>query len=183
VNTVAAAAVEVVLGATKGNVFALMKAEVGDFCRQAVNGRYPFTQNSSNEITREDFATLFAPGGKSMASSRKTWRNWSDTTTSTWSFREIGAARMSDPSGALRQFQRAKVIRDTFFRTGGNQPALTLTLKPTDMDQTIQRFKPECRWPGGELRARSTERHQRAVARTRRWIAGAHRIGACGARP
>jgi type VI secretion system protein ImpL len=140
VNTVAAAAVEVVLGATKGNVFALMKAEVGDFCRQAVTGRYPFTQNSSNEITREDFATLFAPGGKFDGFFQKNLVQLVDTTTSTWSFREIGAARMPDPSGALRQFQRAKVIRDTFFRTGGNQPALTLTLKPTDMDQTIQRF-------------------------------------------
>jgi type VI secretion system protein ImpL len=140
VNTVAAAAVEVVLGATKGNVFALMKTEVGDFCRQAVTGRYPFTRNSANDVTREDFATLFAPGGKFDGFFQKNLTTLVDTTTSAWSFREIGTARMSDPSGALRQFQRAKVIRDTFFRAGGNQASLTLQLKPVVMDETIQRF-------------------------------------------
>jgi type VI secretion system protein ImpL len=139
VNTVAAAAVDVVLGATKGNVFALMRSEVGDFCRQAVSGRYPFTRNSANDVTREDFATLFAPGGKFDSFFQKNLATLVDTTTSTWSFREIGAARMSDPSGALRQFQRAKVIRDTFFRSGA-QPALSMQLRPLDMDQTITRF-------------------------------------------
>jgi len=140
VNTVAAAAIEVVLRETKGNVFALMKTEVGDFCRQAINGRYPFTRLTTNDVTREDFATLFAPGGKFDSFFQKNLAQLVDTTTVTWSFREIGTARMPDPSGALRQFQRARVIRETFFRTGGNQPALSLQLKPTDMDQTIQRF-------------------------------------------
>ena len=140
VNTVAAAAVDVVLGATKGNVFALMKAEVGDFCRQAVTGRYPFVRSSANDVTREDFATLFAPGGRFDAFFQKNLVTLVDTTTSNWSFREIGATRMADPSGALRQFQRARVIRDTFFRSGGNQPSLSLQLKPNVMDETIQRF-------------------------------------------
>jgi type VI secretion system protein ImpL len=140
VNTVAAAAVDVVLGATKGNVFALMKAEVGDFCRQAVTGRYPFVRNSANDVTREDFATLFAPGGRFDAFCQKNLTTLVDTTTASWTFRELGAARMSDPSGALRQFQRARVIRDTFFRSGGNQPSLSLQFKPNDMDSTITRF-------------------------------------------
>jgi type VI secretion system protein ImpL len=140
VNTVAAAAIEVVLGATKGNVMALMKAEVGDFCRQAVNGRYPFVRTSAADVTREDFATLFAPGGKFDSFFQKNLATLVDTTTSNWSFREIGAGRMSDPSGALRQFQRARVIRDTFFRGGGNQVALNLQFKPNYMDETIQRF-------------------------------------------
>jgi type VI secretion system protein ImpL len=117
-----------------------MKAEVGDFCRQAVSGRYPFTRNSASDVTREDFATLFAPGGRFDSFFQKNLATLVDTTTSNWSFREIGTARMSDPSGALRQFQRARAIRDTFFRTGGNQPALSMTFRPVVMDETIQRF-------------------------------------------
>ncbi len=39
----------------------------------------------------------------------------------------------------LRQFERAAHIRDTFF-TGGNQPAVTFSLKPSYLDASISRF-------------------------------------------
>jgi type VI secretion system protein ImpL len=140
VDTVAAAAVAAVQGATKGNVLALLKAEVGDFCSQAVTGRYPFTRNSANDVTREDFAALFAPGGRFDAFFQKNLAQLVDTTTGTWSFRQIGDTRMADTTGVLPQFQRARVIRDTFFRGGGTQASLTLQMRPLDMDQTITRF-------------------------------------------
>jgi type VI secretion system protein ImpL len=140
VDNVAVAAIAVVQGGVKTTVFDQMKAEVGDFCRQAVSGRYPFTRNSSSDVTREDFANLFAPGGRFDSFFQKSLAPLVDTTTARWSFRDSSAGRMSDPNGALQEFQRAKVIRETFFRSGGNQVALTLQLKPNNMDETIQRF-------------------------------------------
>jgi type VI secretion system protein ImpL len=43
-------------------------------------------------------------------------------------------------SAALVEFQRAQVIRDVFFRGGGNVPAFQLEFKPVEMDTSIQQF-------------------------------------------
>jgi type VI secretion system protein ImpL len=44
-------------------------------------------------------------------------------------------------SAALVEFQRAQVIRDVFFRGGGNVPSIQLEFKPVEMDTSIQQFK------------------------------------------
>jgi type VI secretion system protein ImpL len=43
-------------------------------------------------------------------------------------------------SPALAEFQRAQVIRDVFFRSGGSTPSLQLDFKPVEMDAAIQLF-------------------------------------------
>ena len=43
-------------------------------------------------------------------------------------------------SGTLAEFQRAQIIRDVFFRGGGNTPSIQLEFKPLEMDVTIQQF-------------------------------------------
>ena len=47
---------------------------------------------------------------------------------------------MGTDVGTLKQFERAAAIRDTFFRAGGNVPALRLDFKPVEMDATITQF-------------------------------------------
>ena len=47
---------------------------------------------------------------------------------------------MGADSGTLAQFQRAAMIRDTFFRGGGRAPGLRLDFKPVEMDATISNF-------------------------------------------
>jgi type VI secretion system protein ImpL len=48
--------------------------------------------------------------------------------------------RMTDASGALVQFQRARVIRDVFFRGGARTPGMRLDFKPLEMDAAITNF-------------------------------------------
>ena len=52
-----------------------------------------------------------------------------------------GGRRLADASQAsLRQFERAKVIRDTFFRSGGNLPGVRFDLTPLSMDPSADQF-------------------------------------------
>jgi type VI secretion system protein ImpL len=138
--TLSAAGIAVVQGATRGNLTALARADVGEFCQKAIAGRYPFVRNSGTDATREDFAALFAPGGRFDAFFQKNLAPLVDTTTNPWSFRQIGDTKTADVGGLLPPFQRAKVIRDTFFPAGSPQPLLRLQFRPLDMDQSITRF-------------------------------------------
>ena len=57
------------------------------------------------------------------------------------SFVRYSASRPNgNDSGSLIQFQRAQVIRETFFPSGGNVPTLQVTFKPVEMDASISQF-------------------------------------------
>jgi type VI secretion system protein ImpL len=140
VKTLAASGTSATLGATKGNLGAQINAEIGQFCRKAIAGRYPLVRNSASDVTQDDFARLFAPGGLFDDFFQKNLKTMVDTSTRTWSFRQVGDVKLVDDAGSLVQFQRAAVIRDTFFRAGGRTPGLRLDFKPLLMDETITQF-------------------------------------------
>jgi type VI secretion system protein ImpL len=128
------------LGATRANLGQALNAAMGDFCNKAIAGRYPFTRNSTRDVTQDDFARLFAPGGLMDEFFQKNLAPYVDTSTRPWSFRQIGDASMGRSSGALQEFYRAQVIRDVFFRSGGRAPAIKLDFKPLEMDASITQF-------------------------------------------
>lgn len=130
------------LGATRENLSNSLKANVTDFCTQAISGRYPFVRSSTRDVTQDDFSRLFSPGGLMDDFFQRSLMQFVDTTTRPWSFREVGGGQMgsSSESGALTQFQRALSIRDTFFRSGGKTPGLRLDFKPVEMDASITQF-------------------------------------------
>ncbi|CAN5333845.1 type VI secretion system membrane subunit TssM [soil metagenome] len=128
------------LGATRTNLGTAINAQIGEFCRQATPGRYPFARTSTRDVTTDDFARLFAPGGLFDDFFTKNLAQYVDTSTRPWSFKQVGDAKMGDDNGTLIQFQRAAVIRDTFFRNGGRTPSLKLDFKPIEMDTTITQF-------------------------------------------
>jgi type VI secretion system protein ImpL len=121
---------------TRDRIDAELRAQVADFCVKAVNGRYPFVRSSAQDVTTEDFSRLFAPGGLLDTFFQKNLAPHVDTTQGAWRFRDHGMA----PSAALAEFQRAQIIRDVFFRGGGNSPSLQLEFKPLEMDATISQF-------------------------------------------
>lgn len=127
------------LGSVRVHLGGELDSTVGVFCRQATGGRYPFARGSSRDVTQEDFARLFAPGGLMDQFFQTKLAPYVDISTRPWSFRRIGEASMGGGSGALLQFQRAQVLRDVFFR-GGNLPSLRLELKPMEMDASITQF-------------------------------------------
>ena len=116
-----------------------VKSQVGEFCHQAVAGRYPLDRGSARDATQADFALLFAPGGKIDQLFQQKLAAYVDTTTRPWRFRAVEGVPLGTDTGSLPQFQRAQAIRETFF-PAGNVPSLRLQFKPIEMDAALKQF-------------------------------------------
>ena len=127
------------LAAMRTNLAQALKASISDFCVKAITGRYPFVKSSQRNVTQEDFARLFAPGGLLDDFFQKNLVPLVDTSARPWRFREMGDASIGSGSAALLQFQRAQTIRDIFFRSGA-AAGLRLDFKPVEMDASITQF-------------------------------------------
>ena len=114
-----------------------IRADMGEFCQQAFTGRYPFDRNAQREAQLQDFATVFAPGGKFDQLMTKLGP-YVDTSARTWRLRPIDGASLGE-SGSLVQLQRAQAIRDTFF-AGTATPTIRVTFKPLEMDPYLSSF-------------------------------------------
>lgn len=111
-------------------------AQIGQYCIQAIGGRYPFVRNSPRDVGRDDFATLFGPGGKMDEFFNKNLAQYVDMSTKPWSFKKVQEQSIGDP-GNLLQFERAATIREVFFRSSG---PMRLDFKPVEMDPAITNF-------------------------------------------
>ena len=116
-----------------------VKSSVGEFCQQAVAGRYPLDRAASRDATQADFAMLFGPGGKIDTLMQQKLAAYVDTTTRPWRFRPVEGTPLGTDTGTLAQFQRAQAIRETFFPSGA-APSMRLEFKPIDMDTTLTQF-------------------------------------------
>jgi len=115
-----------------------VRAQVGEFCQQAVGGKYPIDRNATRDATPADFATVFGPGGKMDTLFQQKLAPYVDTTKRPWHFRPVeGGAPLGVDVGSLPQFQRAQAIRETFFQ-GGAGPKLALSIKPVEMDSSLR---------------------------------------------
>ena len=121
---------------TRERIDAELRAQIADFCVKAIGGRYPFVRGSAQDVTAEDFARLFAPSGLLEGFFQKHLAPHVDTTQTPWRFRDA----LMGQSAVLVEFQRAQVIRDVFFRGGGNTPSIQLEFKPVEMDAAISQF-------------------------------------------
>jgi type VI secretion system protein ImpL len=108
-------------------------ANVGDFCRQAVDGRYPLAHGSARDISPNDFAQLFAPAGLMDEFFQKNLAGLVDTSVRPWRFKGEAGGR----AAYLQSFERAAVIRDVYFAGGGRTPSIRIELKPLRMDAGI----------------------------------------------
>lgn len=138
-GNVAEASQNLVGGGIKKHFNAMWQSSVLPFCRKAIQGLYPISK-SSREITYEDFTYFFGPNGlmdeffnKYLVSLvDKGGQDW------TWNTQAEGGAGIS--SLALKQFQRADTIKNTFFRMGKQSPAVSFRLKPISMSPDITQF-------------------------------------------
>jgi len=116
-----------------------VRSLVGEFCQQAISGRYPFDKQSTREVTLADFAAVFGPGGKFELMQQKLAPYIDTSTRPTWTFRPIDGTPLGTDVGTLPQFQRAAAIREVFFGAGAAM-SLRLDFKPIEMDQALQKF-------------------------------------------
>ena len=63
--------------------------------------------------------------------------SWVDTARSTWGWTDAG---LGIPNAVLAQFQRAAVIREAFFVSGGKTPEVAFDIKPVRMDARVTQF-------------------------------------------
>ncbi|GAA4359919.1 type VI secretion system membrane subunit TssM [Kangiella marina] len=112
------------------------RSELLPECRRAIEGRYPVDKSSAQEITLDDFSRFFGYYGKMDSFFNQHLKVFVDTSTSPWKLhRDIGISRNS-----LRQFERAKKIRETFFAKGSEQPNIKFSLKPTSLSVNVKQF-------------------------------------------
>lgn len=114
-----------------------LNATIGDFCRKAINGRYPFARGAARDVTADDFARLFAPGGLFDEFFRAQLQPMVDVSREPWTFKQGIDGTPVGGSSALAAFQRAATIRDVYFRAGGRLPSLRVEIKPLDMDAGV----------------------------------------------
>ncbi|WP_256750120.1 type VI secretion system membrane subunit TssM [Mesorhizobium sp. Mes31] len=99
-------------------------------CEAAVNGRYPFTGNGTEDIAMADFAKLFAPGGLMDRFFAQNLASLIDMTGQDWSWKQDARFGRDLSKSTLKDFQLAAEIRNAFFPSGGSVPSVNLTFTP-----------------------------------------------------
>lgn len=114
-----------------------MQAVVGDACRLAIEGNYPFAPESSRDIGIDDFTRVFAQGGVIDDFFTKSLAPFVDTSSQPWRYKTLPGATEPVQGPDLEPFQHAQAIRDVFFRDQGKQLAWKGELRVPDLDGTI----------------------------------------------
>ncbi len=105
-----------------------------EICAAAVNGRYPFTPNATDDVSIADFARLFAPGAALDGFVNTLLGRYVDTSGKAWRLLSADTASPPVSPADLAQFQRAAAIRDAFFADGGTRPRFRLDITPVGAD-------------------------------------------------
>ncbi|MBV7407025.1 type VI secretion system membrane subunit TssM [Enterobacter sp. ENT03] len=115
---------------------AQMEAMIGDDCRDAIDGRYPFA-DSPQEVGAEDFNRIFATGGVLDAFWSKQLAPLVDTASNPWRYKPT-EGNMTPLGPDLTPFQQAKQIRSVFFNgEGGKKFTWAMQVRVVEMDPAI----------------------------------------------
>jgi type VI secretion system protein ImpL len=102
-------------------------------CQDVVQ-RFPFRPTAKDDVAVNDFAELFAPGGRFDAFYGQFVRPYVDSSGKDWKLKDPFNPQIPFAADAVAQFQRAQVLRDTFFGFGGTQPQVHFALRPGPLD-------------------------------------------------
>jgi type VI secretion system protein ImpL len=116
---------------TAGQILQAMRDQVIPVCQQTIANRYPFTRGSEREVPLADFARLFSPNGVLDGFFKQFLAPYADTSKAQWTWRNDTAVGRSLQPAAIRDFQKAAEIRDSYFQSGGNLPMISLAVKPS----------------------------------------------------
>jgi type VI secretion system protein ImpL len=125
-------------GVARSNLGAQLNAAVGDVCRNAIRGRYPFSRTATVDVPLDDFAQLFSAGGLIDDFFQKNLAQQVDTSKKPWSFKNNADGSAAGGSSSLAAFQYAAAIRDAFFRGGGRTPQYHASIRVLDLDPAIK---------------------------------------------
>jgi type VI secretion system protein ImpL len=116
-------------GATKENINRELRGSAS-FCARAIAGKYPFASRASaGDVLLDDFNKLFAPGGHLDAFFTGKLAQFVDTPMGReWRARP-GMEDSAPTPATIRQYQRAAVIRDSFFKAGAAQAQVSVDVR------------------------------------------------------
>lgn len=89
--------------------------QVGNFCLQAVAGKYPFNRASLTEVSAEDFSMLFSKDGLMDKFFQKNLAPIVDTSTKPWRYKLSTTPDAPILGPNLASFEQADIIRQLFF--------------------------------------------------------------------
>jgi type VI secretion system protein ImpL len=119
VTEIANRAADVVRGDVRGELEARYDQEVLGFCREIVNGKYPFVKTSAVDAQPEDFNRLFGPNMLLDMFFKQRVEPLVNTVTRPWSWRpDASGVPVGGSADMLRRFELAQLIRDRYFPTG-----------------------------------------------------------------
>ncbi|SAK54734.1 ImcF domain-containing protein [Caballeronia temeraria] len=113
------------------------QAVVGDACRLAVEGNYPFAPDSNRDISIEDFTRVFAQGGLIDDFFTKNLAPFVDTSAQPWRYKTLPGSTEPVQGPNLEPFQHAQAIRQVFFGEQGKQLAWKAEVRVPELDPTI----------------------------------------------
>ena len=152
-----------VFATRRDDIARLLGSEVTAPCARALGARFPLAPLATDEISRQEFARLFATGGLIDAFFQRQLAPYVDTSGPTWAFYKADGT--TEPAESLQPFQRAQAIRDALFTDGGRALGTRLEFKllemetgvgsmVLDVDGQVLRFTRDAkqpqslRWPG-----------------------------------
>ncbi|MEO0762845.1 MAG: ImcF-related family protein, partial [Pseudomonadota bacterium] len=124
-------------GGARATLNAKWQAQVYPFCQRALNGRYPFDRSARADVTMQDFARVFAPGGLVDTFFNENLITLVDTTSNPWRWKQVNDTDLGISQAVLTQLQRAAEIRDAFFLAAG-LPSVTFDLTPVALAPEAQ---------------------------------------------
>jgi type VI secretion system protein ImpL len=132
----------IALGQARGDLSRRYEELVLRECRELVEGRYPLSRSSQNDLPLQDFGRVFGYNGTFDTFFRDNLAALVDVSRTPWSWRS-GAAAIGGSPAMLRQFQQARRIRDVYFKPGSQTPEARFTLTPDTLDAAVTRFNLE----------------------------------------
>jgi type VI secretion system protein ImpL len=102
-------------------------------CQEVVQ-HFPFRPAAKDDASIDSFSQLFAPNGRIDSFYGQFVRPYVDATPKDWKLRDPANTQAPVTAEGVAQFQRALVIRDTFFGFGGTQPQVHFALRPGSLD-------------------------------------------------
>lgn len=122
-------------GGIRGALNAELNSSIGEFCKVAITGRYPFDRTAMRDVTFDDFSKLFASTGLMNSFFNENLRAITDTSGRYWTLRQA-----TDVALPIASFQQAARIRDVFFPAGASSPVLNFEYKVLEMDAAISQL-------------------------------------------
>ena len=107
----------------------VLRDKVTFSCQETIASRYPFSANAEQEVTLADFRRMFGPKGLLDQFANETIIPAADTSGSDWKWHDDAPISRQLSATALSDFQKAAVIRDSFF-SDGPAPSFNVAVTP-----------------------------------------------------